>query len=321
MRILLCILFSVVTFSLSAQTIDHIAKVKSSNAELHVQVSGKDASKPMLLVLHGGPGDVQLGLLPFKAYMGQALEEKFLVAYMHQRGAGKSSKVSNSSLTIANHVEDVHQVVKHLQTKYKKDKVILVGHSWGGALAAMYATKYEQSVDKLVLIATFQNTKLQKEASFVSTLKWAKSKKHTQAIDELTQYKESLPDENSWLTLAKWSSQANGGIAEHFDFADFIKKHKLDSEYPNWQKNRLKIANEMNEELDGIAADHLIAKLTIPALFVAGDRDSITPPDLMKTDFDNYSGEKHYLVMKNSHHLPFIDEPTVLAEAMIDFLK
>src|SRR5215469_9290266 len=97
----------------------------------------------LILFLHGGPGSVA-HLVMFKSTVGRALEKKFLVAYLHQRGVGNSSSVPDSAQTMASNVQDVDRVVNYLAHKYKQKRVDIVGHSWGGMRAGSYAIAHPE---------------------------------------------------------------------------------------------------------------------------------------------------------------------------------
>jgi pimeloyl-ACP methyl ester carboxylesterase len=90
-----------------------------------------------VLFLHGGPGSVA-HLIRFQSTVGKRLERDFLVAYLHQRGVGKSPPVPVFEQTIANNVKDVDRVIDYLKRTYNQKQVSLVGHSWGGMLAGEY---------------------------------------------------------------------------------------------------------------------------------------------------------------------------------------
>ncbi|USD22876.1 alpha/beta fold hydrolase [Microbulbifer variabilis] len=293
--------------------------VDSDGAKLHLEVSGRDLSKPLILFLHGGPGDVELGLVPFQVTVGRALEERYLVAYLHQRGAGKSLEVSEDTLTIKNNIQDVHNVISFLKAHYKKDKVTLVGHSWGGGLAALYASEYPETLERLVFISSFQDAQKQAETSLEVTLKWAEREGNQLAIQELQKYQDS-PSEH-YLLLSKWASRANGGIANGVDIRGFLAAEKIDEEFPGWQERRGSLADKMNDELQAMSVNGGIDHLQIPALFVVGENDSITTPLQVKADYKRYKGSKCFSVLKDSHHLPFMDAAESLEKTMLVFLE
>jgi proline iminopeptidase len=113
-----------------------------------------------VLVLHGGPGypitEPLAGLAPLAA--------KFQFHYYHQRGCGQSSRPFdrfNSRNFFANMTELERTLgigaqiadVERIRRILKQEKLILIGHSFGGLLAALYATEFPERVQALVLVA------------------------------------------------------------------------------------------------------------------------------------------------------------------------
>ena len=86
---------------------------------------------PRLLVLHGGPGADHAYLLP------QLLElaADFELIFYDQRGGGRSREATPSRVTWQVQVEDLARVVR----EFAVEPLTLVGYSWGGLLALLYA--------------------------------------------------------------------------------------------------------------------------------------------------------------------------------------
>lgn len=113
-----------------------------------------------VLVVHGGPGEPILR--PLAAL--RPLEEDFELHYYHQRGCGKSTRpidrFSSSSfmtnvpeldgaLGLAAHIADIERIRRILG----EEKLILIGHSFGGFFAAMYASEFPERIERMVLVA------------------------------------------------------------------------------------------------------------------------------------------------------------------------
>jgi len=78
-----------------------------------------------------------------------ALAKHFQVVAIDQRGYNLSDQPKGvENYTIEKLVADVRAVVKH----FKQDKVILVGHDWGGAVAWAFAIAHPECLHKLVIV-------------------------------------------------------------------------------------------------------------------------------------------------------------------------
>src|SRR5215471_16652156 len=91
-------------------SVDDSRRIKVGNAELYVEIRGPNRSAPLLLWLHGGPGGPER---PLFRYFNSGLERHFLVAYVDQRGAGRSfdRAADPARLTVAQHLEDLEAVI------------------------------------------------------------------------------------------------------------------------------------------------------------------------------------------------------------------
>ena len=154
-KILSIALSAIIIFSIpliAQDTVNGIDKefhVKSTETELYIKVRGKDVNNPVLLYLHGGPGEVN-GPLLFQAYAGPELEKHFVVGYLHQRNTCMSPEVPLETLTIKHFVNDVDNIVTFLKEKFQKDKIFLLGHSFGGGLGFLYLLEHEDNIKKFV---------------------------------------------------------------------------------------------------------------------------------------------------------------------------
>ena len=119
-----------------------------------------DGAGPNVLVVHGGPG------FPIRKPLSglRPLAGRYRFQYYDQRGCGRSSrpvdrfpngnyyqnmKQLDAALGLAVQVADIERVRQILGDP----KIVLVGHSFGAFLAALYAAEYPEHVKALVLAA------------------------------------------------------------------------------------------------------------------------------------------------------------------------
>ncbi len=117
--------------------------VRLGGSRQWICVRGESVDKPLLLILHGGPGTPEV--LPFRRYDAR-LEKDFIVVNWDQRGSGKSysSSMPADSMTIEQILSDAHELVRSLKQSFNKEKIYLLGHSWGTVLGALLASRYPE---------------------------------------------------------------------------------------------------------------------------------------------------------------------------------
>ncbi len=120
---------------------------------------GRGKGRPVLY-LHGGPGAAPTRSIPGL----ELLEDQFRIHYYAQRGTGESTRPIRGfasrdtghniqtlvgALGIGEQVADIERIRRILG----EERLLLVGHSYGGFLAALYAAEFPDRVEALVLLA------------------------------------------------------------------------------------------------------------------------------------------------------------------------
>jgi len=99
---------------------------------------------PPVVVLHGGPGAHHDYLLP----QYDLLARRRMLLYYDQRGGGRSPIPRNTPAGWREHVADLEQ----LREQWRLDRVALLGYSWGGLLAVLYALEHPDRIERLALV-------------------------------------------------------------------------------------------------------------------------------------------------------------------------
>ncbi len=128
------------SMSVHAQTEDIIT---SGSSKLHYRIFGH--GKPMLII-NGGPGMNSDGFITIAKTLTRY---DFQTIIYDQRGTGKSTlePLNSKTITMDLMVEDMENLRMHLNI----EKWTILGHSFGGIMAAYYATKHPENIDKLIL--------------------------------------------------------------------------------------------------------------------------------------------------------------------------
>jgi proline iminopeptidase len=99
---------------------------------------------PPTIVLHGGPGAHHDYLLP----QFDLLARGRTLAYYDQRGGGRSPVDRDVPLDWRAHVADLDALLDH----WEVETATLLGYSWGGLLALLFAVTHPARVGRLALV-------------------------------------------------------------------------------------------------------------------------------------------------------------------------
>jgi pimeloyl-ACP methyl ester carboxylesterase len=98
-----------------------------------ISIRGEDRHNPVILFVHGGPGDAQSAL----SVLYRSWEHDFTVVHWDQRGGGLTL-AGGADLTpdimLGRMVADGIEVTEHVRQTLGVDRIVLVGHSWGSVL-------------------------------------------------------------------------------------------------------------------------------------------------------------------------------------------
>lgn len=129
-------------------------KVKNLDINYIQYGKGKD-----IVLLHGWGQNIEM-MDP----IGKRLEKNHRITIIDLPGHGQSS-TPESAITIYDYADIVKEVLKELEI----DKPSIVGHSFGGRVAIVYASRYE--TEKLVLLGAPCIRRPQKDSAKVKILK------------------------------------------------------------------------------------------------------------------------------------------------------
>jgi pimeloyl-ACP methyl ester carboxylesterase len=133
-----CLVAGSVHAQKSSQRIEEAAFVTIGGTQQWVTLRGDDRANPVLLLLHGGPGDVQS---PFVSTYAP-YEKDFVLVQWDQRGAGRTfAKSGASGLSKERLIADGIDLAEQLHARFPRSPLILFGHSWGTIIATGMAER------------------------------------------------------------------------------------------------------------------------------------------------------------------------------------
>jgi len=139
---------------IAALVADALMRIQIDDVKLFFDVDGSKMRPdgpsmrqvPTLLLLHGGPGFDHSGFKPAFNEMADVTQ----VVYLDLRGNGRSDEGPANKWSLEQWAKDVHSVCETLSIEHP----IVLGHSLGGIVAMVYATRYPDHPSQLVLSST-----------------------------------------------------------------------------------------------------------------------------------------------------------------------
>ncbi|MDH3216108.1 MAG: alpha/beta hydrolase [Candidatus Krumholzibacteria bacterium] len=305
--------------------IDTEFHVTSGEAELYIKVRGQDINNPVLLYLHGGPGEAN-GPLLFQAYAGPELEKHYVVGYLHQRNTCISPDAPVKTITIKQFVKDVDVMVTFLKEEFKKDRIFLLGHSFGGGLGLLYLLEHEDNIKKFVCAGGAFSTKAIENNGYQTVMEMSKKTDNQQAVKQLENVGpppyETFQEGIVWRMLAmSLLEEKNEGLTKNLQISKVISITGIQSIDPDWQRKSMVVVNTMWKELGTIDFEDKVQSIGTPMLLMTGAKDIMVPFRILEKGYKNYGGEKEYFILENSNHMMFVDEPELFVSTVIEYFK
>ena len=263
---------------------------------LYVNTCGK--GEPMI-VIHGGPGLDHSYMLP--QMLG--LSDKYKLIFYDQRACGKS--VSDDPISMDLLIEDIEGIRDNLGF----DSIHVLGHSWGGLLAMKYAIKYPQKTTSLILLNSmaYSDTLRSQELAAVDSSESQFYQKKMQEVMSSEAFKNQ--EANAYEDLFR--------VIFEKEFYDPLRVSELTLDFPdNFAENSKKL-QALGPDLAKYDLGPDLLTLDLPALIIYGVKEpaaNIVGPELWDK-LDN----SELVVLPRCGHFPFIEQPTKLFEAIIDF--
>ena len=304
------------------RTIKTIEYIAINNTRLCVSIRTEKSGNPILLYLHGGPGDSAMPLV--KKYNKQ-LEDIFTVVILEQRGAGKSYYPfsENENISIDTFIDDIYALSKYLLARYEKEKLYLVGHSWGSVLGIKFIERYPGLVHAYIGCGQVVNMKKSSQIAYTFALQKNVESKNNKVIAKLKSIDCSYKQE-SWLDdllfVTKQVIKHGGSLYGKTNFNRFVFDFLFSPDYSlkeliNRQKGSMQSIKRLWQELMDVDFEQ-ITEFEVPVIFVQGRGDYQVSSVLANEYFQSIKSEKQFFWFENSCHFPQWSDPERFYEVM-----
>ena len=291
---------------------------------LHYRSKPED---PVLLFIHGGPGQTE----SFFAFLVEEYAERdYNIVYYDQRGAGKTwlkNKKSRPDMEILK--RDLLEIVLYMKKQYGKEKIGIVGHSWGSVLGSMFALEHPEHT--LCYIGCGQVINIvENERTGYEILKEAigkgGNKRDQKKLEKIGVYPPPQFDLKAYRKMGQIRRlQGRYRLAQDFDrtFIDL------------WRRSPVTGMRDLIPFVTGVSVNmQLMRELMtydlrkkgssyqVPVYYVLGEKDSQTPVGISITYLETVQApDKKLYLISDAGHAPMIDNVEDYRKAVREIVR
>ena len=259
-------------------------------------------------------------------------EDFFTVVEWDQRGAGKTyslndPKTIESTMTLPTMVSDAEAVIQYLRRTYGKQKIVLLGHSWGSVLGVAVAERHPDWLYAYVGVGQLINAERNEEEGYAFALAEAKSHGNAEAVTEL-QGIAPYPGDAATLSFAKIGVQRKwltyyGGLAwGRQDFQWDAGAWELSPDYSRKELDAIDAGSlfSLTHLMTTLLAVNLEHTTTFkcPMFVFVGRHDYATSHTLAEKWFRSIQAPKKELILfDNASHMIMQEEPGRFLQDMV----
>ncbi|RKF52162.1 alpha/beta hydrolase [Bacillus wiedmannii] len=307
-------------------SISILEQVEVNGSGHEIMIRGKDKKNPVIIFVHGGPGTSEI---PYAQKYQNLLEEKFTVVNYDQRASGKSYHFFEdySNFTSDLLVEDLLAMTDYISKRLGKEKVILVGHSYGTYIGMQATNKAPEKYEAYVGIGQMSDTVESEMDSLNYVIDQAQNAGNPDEVSYLNGLTEKIKNGDTYTPrnyVAKYGGTSR--LIENPD-GDNIGM-LLSNEYNLLDVIRYNVGLSHSQSvlLEKDLKDPLLTKVTkmkLPFYFLMGKYDYNTSFHAAKTYFDTIEADqKEFITFEKSAHYPQFEEKEKFYKWMCDtFIK
>ena len=268
----------------SRNGIDEGKYVDIGGIQQWITIRGNDRNNPVLLFLHGGPGDATnpWGYAAFRTWLNH-----FTVVQWDQRGSarslGKNTDSLAATISVDRMTKDGIELADYLRKSLGKDKIVLVGHSWGSILGAYMAKARPDLFFAFVGTGQVADPSKTYSVAHRDLLRKAQALGEQRATDELREVgPPPYADGRGFAVQRKWANLFEGAdafIASMLGFALMAPGATL-RDVNDWIDGQGVSAERLVPETSALTATNLGGEFALPVFVIQGAEDFTTPTSL-----------------------------------------
>lgn len=287
-----------------------------------ITVRGEDRKNPVLLLLHGGPGDPTN---PW-GYAGlRSWTKPFTLVQWDQRGAGRTLGKNGPSLgptlTLERLVQDGIELTELLRKELGQEKIVLVGHSWGSILGVFMVKARPELFHAFVGTGQVADPARSYAVAYDELLKKAERLGEPRALREL---KEVGPPPYSggkgYAVQRKWSNLFEGAdlfLSSMLGLAFTAPGYSL-RDVNDWLEGQGLSGQHLVPQTSTLEAKKLGGEFALPVFVIQGAEDFTTPTSLAKSFLEALRAPRKAFVTIEGGHFAVFMKPDLFLKELIE---
>jgi proline iminopeptidase len=313
--------------------VERLEKVRIGRIDQWVSIRGTDRRNPVLLYIHGGPGYVSI---PMSWWFARGLEEYFTIVQWDQRATGKTYLLTDPAtiaptLTPERLIADTEEMAAWARKEFGKDKIFVLGHSWGSFLGLQVAERHPEWLYAYIGVCQLIDGPESERRGWRFAMDAAHREGNAEAVRELESIApygapgQTIPIK-SILLERKWVGYYGGVMAYRHDNSADGDLAQLSPDYSDqeighiWDGNKFATPYLLPEV---IALDLTkTRKLSVPLILFEGRHDRNVNSEVAAAWFDTVEApEKRLVWFENSGHIPMTEEPAKFFLSLMRFAR
>lgn len=306
-------------------------RVNINGVEQGMFIKGKDINRPVLLFVHGGPGMPEYWLT--QRYP-TGLEDYFTVVWWEQRGAGLSYSpdILPETMTAEQFVADTIEVTNYLRKRFDKEKIYLMGHSWGSYIGIQAAAREPDLYYAYIGVGQISHQIQSEGLAYHYALGYYKENGNTNMVRKLEAAPPTLTVPLPAAYEALRDAYMHGaGIGTTRDMDSVITGIFL----PSWQFREYTLGEKVNlwrgkffsrsrsfrlwDKMQITDLGQQVTELEIPVYFLHGAYDYTCAYPLAKNYFEKIKAPvKGFYTFEGSAHSPMFEEAEKMRRILLE---
>jgi proline iminopeptidase len=274
-------------------------RFESGGLNLLYEIEG--TGKEVVIVVHGGPGQPHDYFHPLLSSLSKYVK----LVYFDRRADMLSTRSPHETAPIDEMADDINA----LRRKLGLERVTLLAHSFGGAIALNYALRYPASTKRLILVGA--------SAAIESPAKVEQRILKSFSPQELSAYRSNEGSAAAATPCERVRKQYRALYQHYFHRLPDARslERGVYSAYFDALAKKLVLASEEG----GFDVRAYLDRIKAPALILAGRHDLVTPLE-QATEMAEALPRSRLVVMENSGHFPFFEENYMFTEWIRHFI-